>query len=104
MVSYNIKENFSKNIALRENARELFNFLLLNNNYDSIDFKEVEFVSRSFANEFAKLEKENNISFKKINMNQSINSMFECALEETAKREHSQNFKMGNVSDILSQI
>ena len=104
MVNYNIKENFSKNIALRENARELFDFLLLNNNFTYLDFKDVEFVSRSFANEFAKLEKKNNKYFKKINMNNSINSMFECALEEIPKKKLSLNFKIGNVSDILSQI
>ncbi len=104
MRNYKIKEKFSKNIALRDNARELFNFLIANNNFKTIDFENIEFVSRSFANEFAKLEKQNNIYFKKINMNNSISSMFECALEETPKRAHNQSFKIGNVSDVLSQI
>jgi len=104
MNTYNINEKFSKNIALRNNARELFKFLLLNNNYNTIDFNEIEFVSRSFSNEFANLEKENQRYFKKINMNESISSMFKCALEETPKRKLSPNFKIGNVQDILSQI
>ena len=104
MESIKIKEKFSINVALRENARDLFSFLI-KKDIKIVDFSEVEFVSRSFANELLSLEKENNFNIEKINMNESISVMFEYALEESPKRKlNSSPFKIGNVDKILSSI
>ncbi|NCC70637.1 hypothetical protein EOM09_03570 [bacterium] len=103
MESINLKEEFSKNLALRENARDLFKFLF-ENNIKTIDFKEVEYVSRSFANELLSLEKENKFNINKINMNDDVSIMFKYALEESPKRKLSSGFKVGNVDEILSVI
>lgn len=71
MKTLNVKKKLGINIALRDNARELFEFLV-SNKIEVLDFYEVEFISRSFANELLKLETKKNISFKKINMNSTI--------------------------------
>ncbi len=70
-----------KNLATRESANNLFD-KLLNNSDNELDFSNVEVVSRSFANEFMNLEKNNNISFTKKNMTPEIKSIFDNALKK----------------------
>ncbi len=103
MKTLNVRKKLGINIALRDNARELFEFLV-SNKIEVLDFCEVEFISRSFANELLKLESKNNIFFKKINMNSTIDTMFYHALEESPKSKNTSGFKIGNVDEILASL
>lgn len=67
-----------ENLATRESARVLFNKLKENNDFE-LDFTNVLIASRSFANELLKLEKENNIAVKKLNLNDEVKFMFDTA-------------------------
>ncbi len=42
----------------------------------SFDFSEIVFISRSFAHEFIKFAKSNNLNFKLINTNTNLSAMF----------------------------
>ena len=68
----------NSNLATRLSAQKLFQ-KLLENNINELDFSNVEILSRSFANEFANLEKLHNISIKKLNMNKEVEFMFKKA-------------------------
>jgi len=79
LVIYMVKIN--KNLATRLSAQKLFHNILVNN-IKKLDFKEVELISRSFANEFLKLEKENNFFVEKVNLSKELKLIFETADKE----------------------
>jgi len=68
----------NKNLATRLSAQKIF-VKLLESNQKELDFVDVELVSRSFANEFYKLEKKHNFYVKKKNLNKNLLSIFENA-------------------------
>jgi len=68
----------AKVFSTRQTARQLFE-KIIEDKIDALDFKDVEIVSRSFANELINLEKENDFELKKINMNKDVSFMFEYA-------------------------
>jgi hypothetical protein len=78
MKSYLIRKNTGEILATREYARELF-VMLRKEKVDTLDFKDVVSVSRSFANEWINLENEHNYVFKKINMDKDVSFMFNYA-------------------------
>lgn len=65
-------------ISTRETARELFK-KLMKEKVTTLDFKDVDMISRSFAHEWISLEKEHNYEFRKIGMNKDVSFMFEYA-------------------------
>ena len=68
----------NRNLATRLSAQKIF-VKLLENNQKELDFTGVELVSRSFANEFYKLEKKHNFYVKKKNLNKDLLSIFDNA-------------------------
>lgn len=73
-----ISKEFSTNLATRKSATNLFS-LLKEKKINILNFDGVETISRSFANQFVLLEKENNYFFEKINMSKDIKYMLENA-------------------------
>jgi len=73
-----IKEKISENLSLRDFARTFF-IQLNKSTYDSliIDFKGVNFMSRSFAQEYLDRKTESEKQIKEINMLSDIEKMFE---------------------------
>lgn len=67
-----------KNLATRESAKVLF-AKVVSENILSLDFRKVEIISRSFANEFVKLEKENKLLIVKKNLSKDNKTMFDYA-------------------------
>lgn len=98
-----VESKLGKNLALRENARQIVKFLL-EHNISTIDFAGVEFVSRSFANELLIQEKELKINFRKINMSKEVESMFDNALRESPKSKSASGFRVGDVNEVLSTL
>ena len=68
----------AKVFLTRQTARQLFE-KIIEDKIDALNFKDVESVSRPFANELINLEKENDFELKKINMNKYVSFMFEYA-------------------------
>ena len=68
-------------LATRKTAKDLF-VRLKSENINALEFNDVDSVSRSFANEFVNLEKEQNYLFKKRNMNKDVSFMFDYALKK----------------------
>jgi len=64
----------NEHLATRESARVLFQ-KVLEKEITNLDFSRVKVISRSFANEFITLEKENNLKISKDNINQEIKKM-----------------------------
>lgn len=64
----------NENLATRESARNLFN-KVINENITNLDFSKVKIISRSFANEFINLEKENKLKISKDNMSNNLKKM-----------------------------
>ena len=71
-------EKIAKILSTRQIARDQYK-ICREKKIDTLDFKDVVFVSRSFANEWINLEKEHNYKFKKINMNKDVSFMFNHA-------------------------
>jgi hypothetical protein len=73
-------------LALRATARRLLNEEVRNSSYTKfkLDFRGIEFASRSFMDELNALLKENSVcTFKKINMNEQIQQMDHLVLRTT---------------------
>lgn len=73
-------------ISTREMARKIFNFLPREKGEYIIDFSEVEFISRSFADELVKIK--NNLAFqnKKLkfdNMEEPVKKMIEIVSRQS---------------------
>lgn len=64
----------NENLATRESARNLFN-KVINEDITNLDFSKVKIISRSFANEFINLEKENKLKISKDNMSNNLKKM-----------------------------
>lgn len=78
MKPFPVRREVASVLTTRETARELFAKLKAQR-VDALDFKDVESVSRSFANEWLSLEKEHDYRFKKLSMNKDVSFMFEYA-------------------------
>lgn len=103
MKTMHLSKIFSKNLALRDSARKVF-ALYVKENYGCLDFSNVELVSRSFANEFMKLEKKNNLNIEKKNMDEEVEFMFKQALEDSPKRSSNSDFKVGDINEVISTL
>lgn len=74
----NIKEHISKNLSLRLYAEDLFkNIELYAQNNIALDFKGVEFASRSFTQEFLYRMQRCSKKIELINQSSEIKKMFE---------------------------
>ena len=70
--------SLKSNLSTRLYAQKIFH-QLLKEKITELDFTNVNIISRSFANEFIKLERENNLEITKKNMNKDIKFMFEIS-------------------------
>ncbi len=103
MKSFLIKANVGEVVATRETARILF-AKLKNEKIDTLDFKDVVSVSRSFTNEWFNLESEHKYVFKKINMNKDISFMFNYADKKIDSNllKHSK-YRTVSLSELMSE-
>jgi hypothetical protein len=68
----------SKNLSTISLAQRLFKKILSSKSH-SLDFSNVEIVSRSFANEFVNLEKEKKVRIEKLNLSSENQYVFDIA-------------------------
>lgn len=73
-----LNKEFGKNILTRNSMASFFNEKINNSNEDEIiiDFKNIDFISRSSAAEYLKLREESNKNLIEKNMPDEIKSMF----------------------------
>lgn len=72
-----LNEEFGNNIFTRSKISSFFEKInRLKEDKIMIDFKDIEFISRSCADEYLKLKSKSNKTLVEINMSNEINSMF----------------------------
>jgi hypothetical protein len=89
-------EDIPKILSTREKARELFQEMTKENK-TTFDLKNVEMISRSFANEWLNLEKEKDYKFKKTGMNETVAHIFKNA-DKKADKKNLKNKKYNVIS------
>ena len=83
-----MKEKISVDLALRDSAREFFEFLeSLPSEEVVLDFKDVLSISRSFAHEFVDRKRSSAKKIREINVPQNVRKMF-AVVEEPRKKQH----------------
>ncbi|MDA3856053.1 MAG: hypothetical protein PF569_07355 [Candidatus Woesearchaeota archaeon] len=100
MKKIELSKSFKNKLALRSTARHLFD-IIIEENITTLDFKNIEFISRSFANELLKLEKETKLKLEKINMSSNVSFMIKFALENRTE-DSKTNYKIGNLDNLIA--
>lgn len=83
-----MKEKVSIDLALRDSAREFFEFIeSLPSKEVILDFMDVRSISRSFAQEFIDRIKVSHKKIRKVNVPQNVRKMF-VVVEEPREKQH----------------
>ncbi|MBI5225043.1 DUF4325 domain-containing protein [Candidatus Micrarchaeota archaeon] len=81
-----IKDNVSVDLAFRDTARSFYGYLeKLADNYIEIDFKDVQSISRSFAQEYLVLKKTSRKHITEKNLPANVKKMFGIVNENKTK-------------------
>ena len=78
----NIEKEIHKNLGMRSTAEIFFNNLDSNFSKIIIDFKDVEFVSRSFAQEYVYQKKQRNSEIIEKNMSEFVKNMLDIVTKD----------------------
>lgn len=80
-IKIDLEEKYSKKLGVGPTAKKIFQEI--NNEQNVIlNFENIEFMSRSFAQEYIFQKHKNNIEIKEINMNESIKQLLEVVEED----------------------
>ena len=83
-----IAEQISTDLALRNSADRFFDFIdSIKQDNIIIDFKKVEFISRSFAHQYYLRKKSSKKIINEINMSLNIKKMFKIVSEPKQKKQ-----------------
>lgn len=84
MKEVNLENTFAKKLGMRTTAKRLFDDIK-NEKKVILNFKDVEFMSRSFAQEYVFQKHNSNIEIEEENMNDFVKELLEVVEEDYAE-------------------
>ena len=84
MKEVNLENTFAKKLGMRTTAKKLFDDIK-NEKKVILNFKDIEFMSRSFAQEYVFQKHNSNIEIKEENMNDFVKGLLEIVEEDYAE-------------------
>ena len=81
MKEVNLKDTFAKKLGMRTTAKKLFDDIQ-NESEVILNFKDIEFMSRSFAQEYVFQKYNSNVEITEENMNDFVKGLLEVVEED----------------------
>ena len=93
-----------KNLALRNNADILFDSIEKSKEKKVVlDFKDIQFMSRSFAQQYLLRKKRCDKEIKEINIKEDVANMFEIVKNQKTKSQfHAKDFEIIEVTSVFT--